>query len=145
MPNWTKNFVAVNFKTIADKERFVDFVKSESRDFDFLNVIPFDFNNKKYIVENPEDRTFEAISAEHSDFNWYAYCNDKWGTKWNACECEITEEDECSIEYYFETAWSAPDGIYKKLKKLFPEVEINWTVSYEDDGYDTEYNIEDVI
>ena len=36
-------------------------------------------------------------------FDWYTWCTSVWGTKWNASETNVSEED---FAIYFETAWS---------------------------------------
>lgn len=54
-----------------------------------------------------------------------------WGTKWNACEPEaFPDEGRCQ----FETAWSCPDGVLKKLSERFPDDEIAVTYADEDIG-----------
>jgi len=57
---------------------------------------------------------------------WYTWCCDKWGTKWNACDADWSEND---VE--FNTAWSAPTPIFEKLSQEFPKVYFN--VSYADE------------
>lgn len=39
--------------------------------------------------------------------NWYGWCCDNWGTKWNACDTEIEEADRWRI-VRFDTAWNQP-------------------------------------
>ena len=60
--------------------------------------------------------------------DWYDWCNQNWGTKWNACYCRTIEEDP---EIYFDTAWSPPDGIVDALPGFLmkigaPDVRIYW-------------------
>ena len=63
--------------------------------------------------------------------NWYDWCVENWGTKWN-CNTVEFEEDGDRLYYEFDTAWSPPEGIYWKLKELFPTVHISWF--YREDG-----------
>lgn len=44
---------------------------------------------------------------------WYDWCINNWGTKWNACDCNITDNT-----VIFTTAWNAPEKIYRKLSKM---------------------------
>lgn len=49
-------------------------------------------------------------------FDWYEWSTNFWGTKWNACETHV-DDDNMSI--YFETAWSpVPELIQKLSAKL---------------------------
>lgn len=56
---------------------------------------------------------------------WYDWCCENWGTKWGAYEpIDIEDDGYGKIVITFHTAWSAPIPIYKKLKELFPDVDI---------------------
>lgn len=44
---------------------------------------------------------------------WYDWCCGKWGTKWNACDAEVT----CNT-LIFNTAWSFADPVMQKLAEL---------------------------
>lgn len=66
---------------------------------------------------------------------WYDWCCENWGTKWNACYCNvciIPETDDYIIE--FSTAWSAPHNIIKKVSELCNDKEFLW--EYENEDYD---------
>ena len=67
----------------------------------------------------------DALISEHGVDNWYDWCIENWGTKWN-CHTVEFEEDGNQLRYEFDTAWSPPEGIYWKLKELFPTVNISW-------------------
>lgn len=51
---------------------------------------------------------------EYGCFDWYAWSNANWGTKWNACLTELGA-DGCSV--YFETAWSPVPNLIQALSK----------------------------
>lgn len=51
------------------------------------------------------------IKNYHAE-NWYTWCVNNWGTKWNALNTFIDEENAI---IYFETAWDAPFPIYEAL------------------------------
>ena len=57
--------------------------------------------------------------------DWYEARNTLWGTKWNACSVFVSEDSHVIT---FQTAWSTPVGILKKLNKFMP-----MTVSYADE------------
>jgi hypothetical protein len=94
MPNWCENSVRVNGDPKEVKE-FIEFVKSDDSDFDFEKICPFP--NGEW------------------DYDW---CINSWGTKWSAQEIS-TDHDQEVADYYFDTAWSPPEGIYSELVKKF--------------------------
>lgn len=61
---------------------------------------------------------------------WYDWRIDNWGTKWNACDPSWT--DERTLE--FNTAWSMPQGIYRKLSQMYPNICIEVRYADEDLG-----------
>lgn len=61
---------------------------------------------------------------------WYEWCWANWGTKWNSYS--FWKVDENTIE--FDTAWSAPEPVMKKLSEMYPNVEIEHKWADEDMG-----------
>lgn len=59
---------------------------------------------------------------------WYDWCCEHWGTKWNAGDTCIFDDDEVS----FETAWCAPIPVIKKLSEMYPNKRIKMTSRDED-------------
>lgn len=48
--------------------------------------------------------------------NWYEFNNEKWGTKWNACETELKESfDKQFVDIEFDTAWCTPEPIFNEI------------------------------
>ena len=58
--------------------------------------------------------------------DWYNWCIDNWGTKWNACDSEIYDD---TIE--FDTAWDFAEPIAKALFKKYPNLNMKWEFSEE--------------
>ena len=64
---------------------------------------------------------------------WYEWCNQHWGTKWNAYgygEAKVNYHDGDVLNFL--TAWSAPHPVMEKLAERFPDVEIKheWADEY---------------
>lgn len=72
-------------------------------------------------------------------YTWYEWCNNNWGTKWNACESSFDKNDPCYIS--FSTAWSCPEPIFQKMCEMFPDAEISFHCEYEE-GFVVEYENE---
>ena len=56
---------------------------------------------------------------------------ENWGTKWNACESQITVEKN-SIEVSFYTAWAPPEGVYAAICAAYPDLQL--TARYIEEG-----------
>ena len=59
---------------------------------------------------------------------WYEWRTNCWDTKWNAFDFEEPQNRKTN-EIRFNTAWSAPHSILRKLSELYPEIDIEhrWT------------------
>ena len=75
----------------------------------------------------------EGITQEMSDMrkseygydNWYDWQVHHWGTKWDIrgdCGNDVIDDDHCT--FIFQTAWSPPEPIVKKLQEMFPDLSI---------------------
>ena len=66
---------------------------------------------------------------------WYDWCVENWGTKWNVEDDVDVVYDENKNEYdmSFPTAWSVPSGIVEKYSELCSDEEFYW--EYEDEDY----------
>ena len=105
MPNWCYNKVSItnNSDDNSKLQKVKEFLHSDASDDSEENV--FDFNN---VVPEPKE-------AE----DWYMWRVNSWGTKWNSSCAEITYEDEETVEYQFDTAWSPPEPIILQLREKF--------------------------
>ena len=70
---------------------------------------------------------------------WYDFNVREWGTKWDVGvrdgeeypETELYVEDKTSLDYKFNTAWSAPAPAIEKLSAQYPE--LVFTLSFEEE------------
>lgn len=85
-------------------------------------------------IETLEDLGNIALSniANYGTLDWYDWCIKNWGTKWEPSR--IFHNKDTLI---FETAWSTPEPIFKKLSEEFPNDYIE--VKYADECY-SNYN-----
>lgn len=72
---------------------------------------------------------------------WYDWCNQYWGTKWNACEATVGDR-----RFEFDTAWDGVPDLIRKLSGAFPTVHIMYQYADEDIGRNlSEYEFEDGV
>lgn len=55
---------------------------------------------------------YMALWRKYGAADWYFWAWNNWGTKWNACDCEI-DEDQQAI--FFSTAWEHPFPIIQRI------------------------------
>jgi len=68
---------------------------------------------------------------------WYEWSINNWGTKWNAYDCDILDEEDMVNSNHticFQTAWSSVPDIIRKLSELFSEIEFEYSYADEDLG-----------
>jgi hypothetical protein len=65
---------------------------------------------------------------------WYGWCNDNWGTKWNAYSVDEPEFLLDRVALRFNTAWSPAIPVIVRISDLFPSIEL--TLRYFDEGWD---------
>ena len=84
---------------------------------------------KKYKVDR--QRVLETglnkfqLLVKYGFVSWYEFCTNIWGTKWNAWDTFIVDED--NVEFI--TAWNPPYGIFMELSKMYPYdlITVNWS------------------
>ena len=101
---------------------------------------------KKSMDPFPEDgvvpvpiQTREEWKEKYGADNWYEWAYENWDTKWDTdpervhSEVQVVMRNRATkIAYGFQTAWGPPFPVFKKLKEMFPYVDIKWYVSIED-------------
>ena len=95
MPNWCMNEITFDSSKIEEVRALV---RSDEALFDFNKIIP--------------------MPQEEED-NWYEWCWNNWGTKWNA-------SDPWELHwggYSFDTAWAPSIPVTKVLSSLVPDTE----------------------
>jgi hypothetical protein len=65
--------------------------------------------------------------------SWYSWCNQNWGTKWNAYQSRPLQDGDDTMEFL--TAWGAVPVIMLKLSEKYPEQTITYRWADEDIGH----------
>ena len=155
MPNHTINIVSIETntnvqeETLALQELKTDLKIKEGK-FDFNGIIPMpkelekgatlDFENehKDYVLEGgvykpKSPLTRKRLMVEYGCDNWYDFSRLHWGTKWNAYEVEILQDEDWTLFVSFLTAWDSPRGITEKIKAYCNQhnLYLGWTAEHE--------------
>ena len=144
MPNWITNILTIN----ADEkmvEKILSEIKSTQSEFDFNKIVPQPdelegttapariITDEEYAEDSSKGITETMSNELKQKFgfdNWYDWRYEHWGTKWNADEVHI-----CDNEISFNTAWCNPQPIFEKLSEMFPNVNFEVKFADEDFGY----------
>jgi hypothetical protein len=126
MPNWCNNVVELAHEDPAMLERARDALNRGEFLQEFIPV-PQELKdtvagrvggNEEYAQRLQEFK--EKLNLEFFGYaNWYDYCVNEWGTKWDVggdgMTCEI---EDGRISTSFDSAWSPPIQAYEKLVDL---------------------------
>ena len=137
MPNWCNNRVTV----FSDDTESVKKIKEifESKDSVFGKIIEEpdwkrlpnekgQFPTVKQHLGKDGQVMFETheFPDGKNDDRWYHWNIQNWGTKWDACHVEIDYYDDSQIEMRFDTSWSPPEPICKRLREMFDDIHVSW-------------------
>lgn len=140
MPNWCNNVVEITHEDPAMIERVRKAFNEGALLQEFIPV-------PKELKEAVADFTVnEALVEKFGYSNWYDFCVNEWGTKWDiGANGYMAEDNSNGLSLTFDSAWSPPIGAYEKLVELGFEIRAYY---YEpgmcfagiwEDGYDDFY------
>ena len=133
MPNWVTNKIVITGKAERITE-IIESIKGEDRPIDFEKIVPMpaELQNTK----SPSDKPDPDLIAKYGSDNWYDWCIQNWGTKWNASGTQDIRLNFKGnrLTIVFNTAWSTPAPVIEKLSEKFPDVKINVWFADEDYG-----------
>lgn len=94
--------------------------------------------------------TYYNNAVKYGASTWYDWACRNWGTKWNACDVNVSDNEDGSADTYFSTAWGYAYPILRKLAKKFKELVFDVWYADEDYGYNCghvryENGIEDIV
>jgi len=149
MPNWCECDLSVEGP--ANKvEEFLSFAHGHERVLDFNRFLPYpehfqelDRKVAEWDAEHPGES--EGRPTDGYNQGGYEWCLANWGSKWNASNPELNEEEELSwteggvtlrsVEINFNTAWSPPKPVVQRAAELFPELRIELRYFERGDGF----------
>ena len=123
MPNWCNNTVEITHKDPAKMYALVEAI-NEGKFCNFAKPVPESLNIVAGKVGDPEEQMMleakEELNLEqHGYRNWYDFCVNEWGTKWDVDPYDKVEyddqHDKNGITFGFDSAWSPPIGVFEAL------------------------------
>jgi len=123
MPNWCNNTVEIRHDDPAMIERVRKAFNGEGLLQEFIPV-PEDLQIVAGRTGDPDENakiieTEEANRAKHGYSNWYDFCVNEWGTKWDVGGDGYPAQDiPGGLRLAFDSAWSPPCAAYEKLTAM---------------------------
>lgn len=157
MPNWCENNLTIKHKDKDKIQSILDTVNKclNQKETEETTGVTNDYQGLlQSLIPMPKE--LEGTSSPHDSNNWYDWCINNWGCKWDIYEYWTHEPKlEYDGEFYFielgfDTPWSPPDKAYEKLEKMgyhiyatFMEAGCDYVGRYTE-GVDTTYSLDDV-
>ena len=114
MPNWCSNNLILTHEDPAMIKRAADALERGEFLSEFC-PIPRELGDA--IADGSVN---PALVEKYGYSNWYDYCVNEWGTKWDVGEQGATDvhDDGKMLHTFFDSAWSPPVVAYEKLMEL---------------------------
>lgn len=77
----------------------------------------FPLNSDELNAAYKRGRVLVRNFIKYGGITWFEWCHKNWGTKWNAFDCSVAQEKDCT-ELKFTTAWTPPMAWLHKLADL---------------------------
>jgi len=133
MPNYCYNNLYITVEDNKQLDKIIQGITNNSEQlFDFNRIIPIP---EELANTSAPNRTNPITLRDKYGFSdWYEWRCANWGTKWNASEVELNLETPEQIYIKFQTAWSPPIPVIKKIAEMFPfaYLTLDWE---EESGY----------
>ena len=141
MPNWCDNSLTVEGDE-KELERFYEHAKGYGLTWESDEQIPKDekyhslLDFSKFV--RPTDTELLRPYGSQEDSYGYDWCNENWGTKWNACDAISNWDenrygigadgiDKSYIGYSFNTAWSPmSEQLLRNMEQMFPNLKFSY-------------------
>lgn len=110
MPNWCSNSITIRGEK-EDIDRLETFLnEKEGKDwFDFFLPCPEELKDGGPVGFHDEPKP--DLMEKYGATNWYDWCVENWGCKWNCDVHDWTRNDD-SITFWFDSPWGPPTELY---------------------------------
>ena len=116
MPNWCSNWISVRG---TDSQKVQALADAFDRGELLQTVIPIPecLKDTTSPVQPGDEAAAEARQQACGYTDWYSFCTNRWGTKWDINIGDVCERDEDGLGFsgHFDTAWAPPTGVLEEL------------------------------
>lgn len=111
MPNYCSNNVTFTHDDPAMIQRVVDAYNADRL---FREFFPCPVELAE--ASSPNDKNPDEMIAKYDAPDWYAWCVNNWGTKWDVASVDEVAAEGNSVTVYFDSAWSPPLEFYINME-----------------------------
>ena len=123
--------------TISPRPRTEEQIRQDAKDYGWPEEVLQGHLARCLIPEHAA--RLDELKAKYGADNWYDWCNNNWGTKWDACHAAIERvpyviagpDSKDRVEISFDTAWCAPEQVIHALVRKYPNLNFVHSYSYE--------------
>ena len=95
--------------------------------------------NQPDLEHHEKERIFKNIAQYNNQkkygySDWYSWSVANWGTKWDACDTDITAHSEDVLQLRFSTAWNLPKVWLERLFTMEEFMPLRIVHFHEDEG-----------
>jgi hypothetical protein len=114
MPNWCNNSVEIYHDDLAMIERVRTAFNGEGLLQEFIPV-PQELRD----AVSPNNTNAEELIAKYGYADWYSFCVNEWGTKWEiGADGNPAQDIPGGLMLGFDSAWAPPIAAYEKLMDM---------------------------
>lgn len=123
---WALKMIQMNVEDMKSEKEITAITKQLESISAYRQKSPLEFSDEDWCL------FIQCLNnvRKYGHMYWYSWSIENWGTKWNAYEQSEEENLIC-----FDTAWSTPFPVIKRLSELFPKVQITLEYADENIGY----------
>lgn len=114
--------ILFDFNTISEIPKELEYVPDPTPTKSTLDVTIKNCSDKDVKVVKDQIAQAKVNKKLYGYENWYQFCSEKWGTKWNSYNGHIYDESDDMVVIEFRTAYSFPEPIIEKLSYMYPEL-----------------------
>ena len=137
MPNWCYNRVSIYSENIETVNELFDIFNNPEP---FNKLIPSPVwsetpneDGELPVIDEHKDADGNVVfttrkfpKSGKNDDRWYDWQIQNWGTKWEPTDIDVEQTDDMELELTFNTAWSPPDAICRRIRDKYPDISVSW-------------------
>jgi hypothetical protein len=116
MPNWTSNTLTLAHADPAMIKRVEDAIAGQGLLNEFVPV-PEALKITAGTMSDDEKAQAAQNQEQYGYANWYDFCTNEWGTKWDV-DAEVIMATDTTVDISFDSAWAPPIAWYEKMTDL---------------------------
>lgn len=149
MANYCRNLLFVSGPKV-ELEFYKNYVVSKcaKEDLSFDKILPMPKELLNTTTKKPttsdELKKFKRLIRKYGHYNWLHWCEEHWGTRWDAIEVEREQEYEGELKYFFNTGHDAlSKELMETMSGKFPALTFELYFEEEFEAYKGECKYKD--